>query len=307
MAIGWFELARRTVRDSAEDDILGQAAQLAYYFFLALFPALLFMLAVASFFPLASVADDLLPRLAPFVSPQVLELIQEQMRRLGDQDSGGLLSLGVVGALWSSSAAMVSITSALNRAYDIEESRPWWRVRLTAIGLTIGVALFILLAWTLVLVGPISARWLADAGVGPVAEWAWRILQWPPVFLLVSTGIGLVYYFAPDADQDWAWITPGAVLATALWLVASLLFRLYIVNFTDYTGAYGAIGAVIILMLWFYITGLAILTGAELNAEIEHASAHGKGPGQKNAAGKRMLGARAARAFAESARLDARR
>jgi membrane protein len=127
----------------------------------------------------------------------------------------------------------------------------------------------------------------------------WLALQWPLVFGLVVTGIGLIYYFGPDADQDWVWITPGAVVATILWLVMSLLFKLYVANFTDYEGSYGTVGGVIVVLLWFYVSGIAILTGAELNAEIEHASPYGKAPGQKNAQGKLLLGARAARAYRE--------
>jgi membrane protein len=296
--LSWPELARRAWRDALEDDILGQAAQLSYYLFLALFPALLFVLALASFFPLAEAADAVVAQLAPLVSPQVLELIQEQMRRLGNRGDGGLLTFGVAGALWSSSAAMVSIASALNRAYDITEGRPWWKVRLVAIGVTLGVAVFVVLAGSLVLLGPASARWLGEAGAGPVAEWAWRVLQWPLAFALVSTAIGLVYYYAPDAEQDWIWITPGAMVATALWMTASLAFRVYIANFTDYTASYGAVGGVIVLLLWFYVSSLAVLAGAELNAEIEHASPHGKAPGLKTPAGRRLLGPRAARAHA---------
>jgi membrane protein len=117
------------------------------------------------------------------------------------------------------------------------------------------------------------------------------------VFVLISTGLGLLYYFGPDADQDWVWITPGAVASTVLWLVVSLLFKIYVANFTDYEGSYGTVGGVIVVLLWFYVSGIAILTGAELNAEIEHASPYGKAPGQKNAQGKRMIGARAARAY----------
>jgi membrane protein len=117
------------------------------------------------------------------------------------------------------------------------------------------------------------------------------------VFVLVATGIGLIYYFGPDADQDWVWITPGAIAATILWLFVSLLFKIYVANFTDYEGSYGTVGGVIVVLLWFYVSGIAILTGAELNAEIEHASPHGKAPGQKNPQGKLLIGARAARAF----------
>jgi membrane protein len=298
VSLSWSELARRTWREVVDDDVLGLAAQLSYYFFLALFPAILFLLALASFFPLSNITDDVGRSLGPFVSPQVLELIQEQMRRLANDESGGLLTFGVAGALWSSSAALVSIVGALNRAYDIDEGRPWWKVRLVAIGLTLGVAVTVLIALSLVLVGPTLAEKLGHTtGWGASFEWTWLILQWPLVFVLIATGIGLIYYFAPDADQDWAWITPGAVVATVLWLLVSLLFKIYVANFTDYEGSYGTVGGVIVVLLWFYVSGIAILTGAELNAEIEHASPYGKAPGQKNAQGKLLIGARAARAY----------
>jgi membrane protein len=293
-SLSWSELARRTWREVVDDDVLGLAAQLSYYFFLALFPAILFLLALASFFPLANITDDIGRSLGPFVSSQVLELIQEQMRRLAENENGGLLTVGVAGALWSSSAALVSIVGALNRAYDIDEGRPWWKVRLIAIGLTLGVAAIVLVALSLILIGPTVAEKLGSAtGWGAPFEWTWLVLQWPLVFALVATGIG------PDADHDWVWITPGAIAATILWLVISLLFKLYVANFTDYEGSYGTVGAVIVVLLWFYVSGIALLTGAELNAEIEHASPHGKAPGQKNAQGKLLIGARAARAFRE--------
>ena len=294
----WSELARRTWREVFDDDVLGLSAQLSYYFFLALFPAILFLLALASFFPISNLTDDISGSLGPFVSPQVLELIQEQMRRLANNENGGLLTVGVAGALWSSSAALVSIVGALNRAYDIEEGRPWWKVRLIAIALTLGVAAIVLVALSLILAGPTVADKLGNmTGWGSPFEWAWLVLQWPLVFALVATGIGLIYYFGPDADQDWAWITPGAIAATILWLVISLIFKLYVANFTDYERSYGTVGGVIVVLLWFYVSGIAILTGAELNAEIEHASPYGKAPGQKNAQGRRLIGARAARAF----------
>ena len=298
--LSWTELLRRTWQDAMEDDVLGLGAQLAYYFFLALSPALLFLLAIASFFPLSNLTDDLGRALGPFVSPQILQLIQDQMHRIADDDAGGLLSFGVAAALWSSSAALVSIVGALNRAYDITERRPWWKVRLVAIGLTLATAAFVLVALSLVLIGPAAAEWLGRVtGWGAPFEWTWLVLQWPLAFGLVSTAIGLVYYFAPDAEQDWAWITPGAVAATALWVVISLLFKVYIANFTDYDAAYGSVGGVIVLLLWFYVSSLAVLFGAELNAEIEHAAAHGQSA-QTTPAGRRLLGARAARAFEEA-------
>ena len=164
-----------------------------------------------------------------------------------------------------------------------------------------GVAATILVGLSLVLAGPRRRKDWAATGWGTPFEWTWLVLQWPLVFAMAAFGIGLIYYFGPDAEQDWVWITPGAVLATILWLVGSLVFKLYVSRFTDYEGSYGTVGAVIVVLLWFYVSGVAILIGAELNAEIEHASPHGKASGQKNAHGKRLIGARAERAFREQA------
>jgi membrane protein len=135
--------------------------------------------------------------------------------------------------------------------------------------------------------------------LGPVFTWTWKILQWPLVFALVAAAVALVYYFAPDAEQDWLWITPGSVLATMLWIVASLAFRFYVTNFASYNETYGALGGVMVLLLWFYVSGIALLVGAELNAEIEHASPYGKDVGEKVAGEKKKIGPAAARAYQE--------
>ena len=167
-----------------------------------------------------------------------------------------------------------------------------------ATGLTLSVAAIVLVAFSLILIGPTVAEKLGSTtGWGAPFEWVWLVLQWPLVFALVVLGIGLIYYFGPDADQDWVWITPGAVAAATLWLVISLLFKSYVANFTDYEGSYGTVGGVIVVLLWFYVSSIANLTGAELNAEMEHGSPYGKAPGQKNAQGKLLIGARAERAF----------
>jgi membrane protein len=296
--LGWGELIRRTVKETLADDCLTLAATLAYYFFFALFPALLFLLAVASFFPVGNFTQDVVTVLGRWAPAEVVQLLAEQLRKLSEGNDGGLLTFGLLTALWSSSAAMVSAVSALNRAYDIEESRPWWKVRLTAIALTIALAVFVLTSLTLVMAGPRIAGWAAaNLGFGSVFVWTWTVVQWPLAFLLVSTGIGLVYYFAPDAEQEWVWITPAAVLGTALWLIASLAFKFYVANFGAYNETYGAIGGVIVLLLWFYISGLALLVGAELGAEIEHASPYGKDPGEKRPGERRKIGLAAARAY----------
>jgi membrane protein len=296
--LSWRELFKRTIKEMKEDDCLGLAAQLSYYFFLALFPAFLFLLALASFFPLQNLTDEVVRALRPIAPEEVVGFLADQLRRISNKDSGGLLTLGFLVAIWSSSAAVVGIIGALNRAYDIEESRPWLKIRLTAIGLTFALAIMVLLSFSLILAGPTVVDWLAERlGFGSFFERAWNVIRWPFAFFLASTAIGLVYYFAPDAEQEWVWITPGAVLATTLWIVVSLAFKLYVANFGNYDNAtYGAMGAVIVLLLWFYLSSLF---GAELNSEIEHASPYGKEPGEKVPGQRRKIGRAAARAYEE--------
>jgi len=269
--IPWRELIVRTWHEINDDNCLGLAAQLAYYFILALFPALIVVVAIASFFP-RSTLQQVIATLAPFTPPEALSLIRTQLDSILANEQGGLLTVGVLGALWSSSAALTAIIDTLNRAYDVDETRPWWKVRLLAVGLTVGLALFILTAFALVVAGPELAHLVADRlGLASAVATAWTVAQWPLVFLLVAFGVALTYYFAPDADQDWAFITPGSAVATALWLAASLGFRVYVQNFGDYNATYGALGAAVLLLVWLYVSGLAVLVGAELNSEIENA------------------------------------
>jgi membrane protein len=289
--LSWAEIFRRTFYEAFwKDNCLAMAAQLAYYFFFALFPALLFLVALASYFPLTNLIDDLFQTAGSLMPPEALQLITDQMIKISDQGHTGLLTLGMLLAVSSSSAAMVAIIDTLNSAYDVQEGRPWWKVRLTAILLTVAVAIFILVSFALVLAGPTMATTLAESmNLGPVFEWTWKILQWPVLFALASLGIALIYYFAPDVEQHWVWLTPGSIFATTLWLAASLGFKYYVANWGNYTESYGLIGAVMILLLWFYISGLVILVGAEMNAEIEHASLQGKDPGEKVAGQKRRI------------------
>jgi membrane protein len=274
VTISWRDILRRTAYESFwKDNCLAMAAQLAYYFFFALFPTLLFLVALASYFPVATLIDDMFRTLGGFLPPEALKIITEQLIKISQSQDAGLLSLGVLLAVSSSSAAMTAIIDTLNRAYGIEEKRPWWKVRLTAMALTVGVAIFILVSFALILTGPTLATELAkNWGLGPAFEWTWKILQWPVIFIMVSTAIAFIYRFAPDVEQEWVWLTPGSVLATSLWLLASLGFKYYVAHWGAYTETYGLIGAVMILMLWFYISGLVILIGAEMNVEIEHAA-----------------------------------
>ena len=298
LPLGWWELLTRTVKEFVADNGLGLAAQLAYYFFFSLFPAVLVGLAFASFFPLEHFVDRMVATLGGVVPGDIIRIVQDQVRKISEGNNGGLLTFGVLAALWSSSAAVMGLIDALNHAYDIEEGRPWWKVRLLSLGLTLGLAAFILIAFALVLVGPTAAEYIARVtGLGPVFAWTWKILQWPVVLALVSIGAGLVYYFAPDAEQEWVWVTPGAILAAIIWLAASLGFKFYVANFATYTETYGAIGGVMVLLLWFYLSGVVFLLGAELNAEIEHAAPYGKAVGEKVPGAKRTIGALAYRRY----------
>jgi membrane protein len=298
LPLGWWELLSRTAKEFVADNGLGLAAQLAYYFFFSLFPAVLVGIAFASFFPLEHFVDRIVGALGGIVPGDVVTILQDQIRKISEGNNGGILTFGLVVALWSSSAAVMGLIDALNRAYDIDEGRSWWKVRLLALGLTFTLAAFILVAFALVLVGPTAAEHIASAaGLGPVFAWTWKILQWPLILALVAGGAGFVYYFAPDAEQEWVWVTPGAILASVIWLAASLGFKYYVSNFGSYTETYGAIGGVMVLLLWFYLSGVVFLVGAELNAEIEHASPYGKAVGEKVAGAKRAIGALAYRRF----------
>ena len=272
LGVPLFELIKRTIKETIDDDCLSIAAQLAYYFALALFPALLFIVALASYLPY-NVIGEVVSALAPIAPPEVLTIIRKQLENIVAGESPNILTVGILGALWSSSGAMTSIVSSLNKAYDVPESRPWWKVRLVAIGLTIALAIFVLLSFTIIVAGPNFGHYLTGwLGLSEVFDTAWRMLRWPLVFALATTGIAIIFYYAPDADQDWVWITPGSMLTTVLWVLFSLAFRLYVTRVGDYTATYGALAGAAILLLWMYFSGLALLVGGEFNSEIEHAA-----------------------------------
>ena len=266
------EIVIRTIREIDDDNCLGLAAQLAFYFFLSLFPALLFLVALIGYLPVENVLAQLLEALGTIAPSEVLALLRAQLDEVARGSYASVLTLGIVGAIWSSSAAMVAIIDALNHAYDIEERRPWWKRRIVAIVLTVALALFIVTSLVLVLVGPDVASLVAGwVGLGPALSWFWAMARWPLMIVLVVLGVDLVYYFAPNRRGRWVWITPGSLLATALWMASSFAFKFYVTNLANFNATYGAIGGVVVLLLWFYVSGLAILIGAELNGVIEQA------------------------------------
>jgi membrane protein len=216
------------------------------------------------------VLAQLLDALGTIAPSEVLALLRTQLDEVARGSYGGLLTLGIVGAIWSSSAAMVAIIDALNHAYDIGERRPWWKRRMVAIALTVALALFIITSLVLVLVGPDLAALIAGlVGFGPAFSMFWSLARWPLMIGPVVLGVDLIYHFAPNRRRRWAWITPGALLATALWMASSFAFKFYVTNLANFNVTYGAIGGVVVLLFWFYVSGLAILIGAELNGVIE--------------------------------------
>ena len=224
--IGWMALAKRTWAEVIADNCLGLAAQLSYYFFLALFPALLFLVAVLSFVPVDDMMDTILGTLSRVAPVEVLTIVQDQMRKIAHDQAGGLLTFGMIGTIWSSSSGVTAIIDSLNQAYDIQEGRPWWKVRLTALALTVALAFFIVVSTVLVVAGPALAEKAAEwFHLGAAFTQVWTVVQWPVVFGLASVAMALIYYYAPDAEQDWLWITPGSILATFVWLVVSLAFK----------------------------------------------------------------------------------
>ncbi len=288
--VSWTDLARRTARETYRDSCFGLAAQLAFYFLLGLFPALLVVVSLLAYLPLDDLLGQVLERFGLVVPTQILDVVRGQIERVRAGHNRGLVTLALAGALWSSSSAVTAIISTLNWAYDIEEWRPWWKTRGIAILLTIALAVFVVLALLVVVGGPRIGDWLVrQVGLGEPLRPVWTLLQWPLAFGLVVFAVDLIYYFAPNADTEWVWITPGSLVATTLWLLSSLAFRLYVEMFGNFAAVYGAIGSVVVLMLWLYATGLSILIGGELNAEIDRVTPE-PGGAPAAAGGRKKIG-----------------
>jgi membrane protein len=284
------ELGKRVWSEIEEDEVFGRAAQLAYYFLLALFPLLLFLTSVIGVVMGSETAlrQSLFNYLGTVLPASASQLVSTTVFEVTSASGGGKIAFGILAALWAASNGMGAITQALNIAYDVEESRSWWKQRLTAVGLTVALSLLIISALLLVLYGGRIADYVAaNYGFGESFAVAWKVLQWPIALAFVLFAFTLIYYFAPDVrDQKWIWVTPGAVLGVVLWLLVSFSFRIYLHFFDSYSKTYGALGAVIVLMLWLYLTGAAILIGGEVNSEIEHAAAKAGVPGAKKAGEK---------------------
>ncbi len=257
-----------------EDELSTRSASLSYYFLLALFPMLLFLISLIGVFagPGSELRESIISSLGRLAPGSATDLIRSVIDQVFKHSSGLKLAAGILGALWAASGGMGAIVTSLNVVYRTPETRPWWKQKVTVVGLTVALAGLILVALVLVLYGGKIGELIAtQVGLGEAFNIGWKILQWPVTFGAMFLSYSIIYYFAPSLEQRrWYWVTPGAVGGVLLWLVASLGFRVYLHFFNSYSGTYGSLGAVVILMLWLYITGFAILIGGELNWIIEN-------------------------------------
>jgi membrane protein len=271
------DFGKRVWSEIQKDEIFGRAAQLAYYFLLALFPLLLFLTSVLGLLmgSGSGVRHNLFNYLSKVLPGDAFKLVDSTMYEVSAASGGGKIAFGILAALWAASNGMGAITQALNVAYDVKESRPWWKQQLTAIGLTIALAVIIISALLLVLYGGrIGDHIAASYGFGEVFTFTWKLLQWPIALAFMLFAFALIYFIAPDLHQQkWAWITPGSIVGVGVWLLVSFGLRTYLQYFNSYSRTYGSLGAVIILMLWLFLTGVAILIGGEVNSEIEDLAA----------------------------------
>lgn len=274
---------RRVIVRCDEDEVLGRAAQLSYYFLLAIFPLLIFLITLFGYFSGGlRLQHKLIAYLGDVMPPTALHLVVGTIDEVIKSRGTVKLSFGLVFALVAASSGVNALARALNAAYDVRETRPWWQVRLTSIALTVALSLLIVSALLIVLYGGHFGTTLAALiHEGRAFAAVWRVLQWPIALAFVFLAFDMIYRFVPNvrvkrqgkrlprSDFRRRWFSPGVMIALILWLFVSLLFRLYLHFFNSYSATYGSLGALIILMLWFYLTGASILFGGEINCEFE--------------------------------------
>ncbi len=273
--LSWRELAVRLWQALNDDDIFNRSAQLAYYFFLALFPALICLTSVMGLLAGSGsrLYDTLVTYLANIMPRAVFELVSKTLEHTIATSGGGKITFGFLTALWSATAGMRALEDTLNAVYKVKESRPFWKVYGIAIAATIICGLLVLLALAVILCGDTVVNFVADrVALGPIATWTWKIVQLVIAICFVAVVFSFTYYFCPDIPWPrWRWITPGALTGIITWAVASVALRLYLHFSHSYTATYGSLGAVMVLLLWFYVTGMMLLLGAEVNAVIDAA------------------------------------
>lgn len=288
----WRELARRVWGGMNQNDLLNRAYELAYNFLLAVFPMLFFLFGLLGIFASqgSRVSNDLFGYVQLVLPPAAYQLLINTLHEITQNSGGGKLTFGLAFALYTGSSGMTQLMSTLNAAYEVHEARSWIRIHLVSLGLTLGMSILMIGSLFLVLAGgQVIASVGQTVGLSTAAFVIAKTLQWAFAIAFVVFAFATIYYFAPNVhEQHWYWITPGSVVGVALWIISSAALRAYLHFFNSYSKTYGSLGAVMILMLWFYVTGFAFLIGGQINATIEHAAAeHGhveaKAPGQKAA------------------------
>ncbi len=266
-----FRALKATVEEFQRDDALGIAAQLAYYLILALFPFILVLVSLLGTFGSEELASEVLGYFQQVMPEQAYEIIKDFTDNIisGKAEAPGLFTFGILFTIWAASGAFAALINALNRAYDVQETRPFWKVRSIAILMTLGLSVLILIGVLLLVLGPQIGEAIANVfGLERTFLVVWEVARWPVALFFMMFTVALLYYFAPDVDQPFRWITPGGLIGVVLWVLASVGFNFYVSNFGSYNKTYGSIGAVIVLLLYLYISSLTILFGATLNATL---------------------------------------
>jgi membrane protein len=272
--VSFKDVAKRVWAEILEDDVFGRAAQLAYYFFLALIPFLIFVIASLSVFGTADRGRALLFRFfADALPPAAFDLIDMTFSQIIHSSGPLKMSFGILASLWSASMGMSAIMDTLNAAYKVKETRSLIRQYAVATGLTIGIALLLVISVVIVVFGDTILNALSP---GNLLAIVWKMAQWPLALALILLAFAITYYFAPNVrDRHWHWITPGSIAGVILWLIVSIGLRIYLHFFGTYSVGYGSLGAVIVLLLWFYLSGIAVLSGAVVNGVLESLAAPG--------------------------------
>ncbi len=267
------ELALKTWRAIRKHNCLGRAAELAFYFLLALFPMLIVLLNLISFMP--SVQETILFWLSRLMPADANRIVEIWVQNVFANRSGGLLSFGLLFSLWAAATGMSALIAALNSAYEVGEGRPFWKAQLVALGLTIALCLLVIGGAVLITSGDSWAPALANlVGYEKLIDRIWLVMRYLMGLAMLIIGMAIIYIFAPNVQQRWTWIAPGVLFAVVTFILASYLFSLYIQYAPSYNATYGSLGAVVVLMLWLYLMGLIMYIGGEINSEI--ATAAGK-------------------------------
>jgi membrane protein len=258
-----------TVKDLYCNRTFSIAAGLAYYFLLALFPLLIFMAAALSYVPIPNLFNEILNLMARVVPHDAMGVVQRIVHGVLHPPRSGLLSFGIIATLWAASGGFAAMIDALNMAYDVPETRPYWRTRSLAIGLTFAVGGLVVVGLAATLLGPKFGDWLArHMDVGPLFVALWPAMRWSIVLVSIVLAVEMLYFLGPNVKQGFISTLPGAVLGVTVWLAASLGLGIYLRDFANYNATYGTLGGVIALMLWFYTSAVAILIGGEVNSEL---------------------------------------